>query len=465
MSSASESRPNVLLIHSDQHRYDCLGGHGHDQLETPNLDSLAADGMDFEHAFTTIPLCTPARTSLLTGQWAHNHRCIANSDTEAPRGMRDGVPTYSEALSRAGYDLGYVGKWHVDGERSPLAFGFDDYVPRSQYAAWRRARGLPDRPRENDWFGEVDPGIEPRESELGWGADRIIEQLERYAASDGPFFVRWDPFEPHLPNVVPEPYASMYDPADLDPWPGFDDDLAGKPYIQAQQRRTWEVDGWEWSDWAPMVSRYLGEITLMDHQIGRVLDALDRLGLADDTLVVYTTDHGDMCGGHGMIDKHYVMYEDVVHVPLIVRWPGETSAGTVSDAFVSQSIDLASTFLDVAGVDESSTFQGESLVPALRGGDTGREDIYATYHGNQFGLYTQRMVRNTRYKYVWNATAPDELYDLQDDPGELENLARRDDHAAELDRLRDRLVDWMERVDDPVLNMWTRPMLAENRTV
>lgn len=335
--------------------------------------------------------------------------------------MQNGRESYSETLAESGYTLGYVGKWHVSETESPEDFGFDDYVPNSEYAEWREKRGLPERPRTNGWFGEIDPAIDANESRLAWGVDRSIQLLERYATSDERFHLRFDPFEPPLPNVVPEPYASMYNPDDIDPWPSFADDLADKPYIQRQQRRTWQLE-----DWAPIVSRYLGEISLLDAQIGRLLDALDRLGLTDDTLVVCTADHGDLCGGYGMIDKHYIMYDDVIHVPLIAQWPGTIPEGESPDAFISQSIDLPATFCDVAGVCAPSSFEGRSLVPVLRDGpseQTRRSDIYAMYHGNQFGLYTQRMARNDRWKYVWNATAKDELYDLATDPGEIDNFA------------------------------------------
>lgn len=145
--------------------------------------------------------------------------------------------------------------------------------------------------------------------------------MEKAATSEQPFFIRWNPSELHLPNIVPEPYFSMYPPETIPPWPSYPDPLVGKPYAQAQQLRTWKLEDWDWNKWAGLVSRYLGEISLLDNQIGRVLAKLEEMNVADNTLVIYTTDHGDMCGGHGMIDKHFVMYDDVVHVPLIMRWP------------------------------------------------------------------------------------------------------------------------------------------------
>jgi arylsulfatase A-like enzyme len=208
-------------------------------------------------------------------------------------------------------------------------------------------------------------------------------------------------------------------------------------------------------------------VSLLDAQIGRILDRLDELGIAEDTLVVYTTDHGDMCGDHRMIDKHYIMYDGVVRVPLLARWPARASAGRVCDSFVTNAMDLPSTFCDAAGLEAPGTFRGSSLVPLMTGDEPtdGRDDIYCAYHGNQFGLYSQRMVRDRRWKYVWNPTAEDELYDLASDPGELRNLATQADHSEELARLRRRLVGWMEQTRDRLLNTWTRVQLLENRKV
>ncbi|MGQ9554081.1 MAG: sulfatase-like hydrolase/transferase [Anaerolineae bacterium] len=455
------SHVNILLIHSDQHRFDCLGINGHPFLRTPNLDKLAAQGVSFTHAFTACPACVPARNSLLYGVWPGEHGAITNWGTEAAHASEPGLPSFSQTLRDAGYYLGYVGKWGVHPKRTPLDYGFHEYVAEGEYQKWRAAKGLPPLPRTNGWFGEVDPHIGPEHSRMAWGADHTIYMLAKCANSREPFFIRWDPSGPHLPNIVPEPYASMYPPAQIPPWPSFPDPLLGKPYIQAQQRRTWKIEGWTWTDWAAIVSRYLGEISLMDAQIGRVLTALAQLGLDRNTLVIYTSDHGDLCGGHGMIDKHFVMYDDVVRVPLIVRCPGCTPEGQRCDAFISSNIDLATTFCAVAGLSPPPTFRGHSLLPLLSGEGSRHEDIFSVYYGSQFGLYSQRMVRDRRWKYVWNATAEDELYDLELDAGELRNLAGNTIYRGELARLRQRLIGWMEETHDCLLNQWTRAVLLE----
>lgn len=452
------SRPNILLIHADQHRQDCVGVNGHPLLQTPALDRLARQGVNFSHAFTPIPVCTPARASLLTGTWPARHGCIANAGTEVHPPDRLELPTISGLLHDAGYTTGHVGKWHVLQNLGPTDFGVDDYIPEHGYRVWRSAQGLPPVPRTNGYFGEVDPAITPAQSALAWGADRTIDLLRRASAGDRPFLIRWDPSEPHLPNVVPEPYASLYPPASTPPWPSFPDPLHAKPFIQQQQRRTWGIDGWSWEDWAPIVGRYLGEIALLDAQVGRILDELDQLGMAHNTLVVYSSDHGDLCGGHGLIDKHYVMYDDLVRVPFLARWPGVMPTDTVCDAFICSALDLAYTVCAAAGVEPPATFAGVDLRDQLT--RPARADIFAVYYGNQMGLYSQRMVRNRRWKYVFNATAEDELYDLAHDPGEITNLAGCPEFAQVRQQMRLRLLAWMEQTQDQLLNEWIRRRLT-----
>jgi len=459
-------RPNFLLVQSDKHRWDCVGANDPARVRTPHLDRLASEGVNFSHAFCPVPLCVPARTSLLTGQWPTEHLCIANWDSEAPRPHVPGLPTYSQVLREAGYWLGYLGKWHVNREKGPTDYGFHEYLPPWEYAPWRAAQGLPPVPMANGWYGEVDPHITPEQSRLGWEAGRVMEMLDGCAERGRPFFIAWEPPEPHLPSRPPRAFADMYPPQSVQPWPGFDDDLAGKPYAQAQQRRDWGIEDWDWDrDWAPFIARYLAVVSLLDAQIGRVLRHLEELGLSENTFVIYTTDHGDTVGSHRLMDQHFILYDDVVRVPLIVRGPDVALAGQTCAEFVCNALDLPTTFLELAGIPVPETFRGVSLAPVLRGeGGTGRQDILAMYHGNQFGLYSMRMVRDRRWKYIWNPTAEDELYNLENDPGEVHNLARAPQWAAEAARLRRRLVDWMDETRDPLCNQWTRASLLEGRT-
>jgi len=450
--------PNILLIHTDQHRFDCVGANGHPLVQTPHLNQLAAEGIRFTHAFSPIPVCIPARNCLMYGQWSSEHLSIANWNTEAPRPARGSTPTVSECLCDADYYLAHAGKWHIHPDRGPLDFGYHDEFPDSDYTDWRESEGYSPRPATNGWQGEADKDIPHEASRLAWSARNVIALLESASTRNTPFFIHWETNEPHLPNIVPEPFASLYQPEHIPPWPSFPDPLTGKPYIQSQQQRTWEVDGWTWNEWAPIVARYLGEISLLDSQIGLILNTLERLGLSQNTLVIYTPDHGDLCGGHGMVDKHYVLYDDIVRVPLIVRWPERILANRTSDDFVSNALDLATTLCDVAGTQVPESFRGRNLLPLFT--DSGykpRQDIFAAYHGNQFGLYSQRMVRSKRWKYIWNATAEDE-------PGEIQNRATDQSCREHLEFLRGRLIYWMEVTSDPLLNGWNRNQLTKNLT-
>ena len=473
--AGSGSPSNILLIQSDQHRYDCLGSSGGRRCQTPHLDRLAAEGVRFTHAFTPVPTCCPARQSLLSGLRPEQHGGLWNYDITLPVRLFDS-PTWTETLAASGYSLGYVGKWHVHPDRTPLDYGFQDYVSLQDYAAWRRAVGLPDYepidadalgldPVVSHWFGGRDPG--PLDgARTHWQADRVIDLIERYQREGQPWHVRLDFEEPHLPCFPTDRFALLYPAETLEPWGSFADTFANKPYIQEQQIWTWGIAHLDWAAWSQYLSRYLAVVSQIDDAVGRVLGALERLGLSDSTLVIYTTDHGDACGGHRMIDKHYVMYEDVVHVPLIMHWPGVTEPGAVCNAMVTHALDLATTLSEAAGLPVPDTYQGRSLLPLLRG-ETPPDwptEVLSTYNGAQFGLYVQRMLRDHRFKYVWNPTDVDELYDLERDPWELENLVGQPDHHECLATMRTRLLALLtEQRDDIVAKPWLRQQLATGR--
>lgn len=449
-------RPNILLIHSDQHRYDGIATHGNGVISTPNLDRLADEGATYPHAFSTCPICTPARASLLTGAWATTHRslCIPTSDFYQP--ARRELPVITELLADAGYYVGWVGKYHGELEGTPTDHGVHDYVSNHGYRRWAEEAGFADHRRHaKGLFGSVLEDRSATQTPVAWQTDRALELLEKAvdeSVDQRPFFIRWDPPEPHLPCHPAKDSHELYDDVEIPPWASFPDALEGKPEPQRRQHEIWGTYGWTWEDWEPIVRLYYAAITEIDHHVGRLLSRLDELGLAEDTLVVYTCDHGDFAGGHGLFDKHFNMYDDVLRVPLIARWPGRIVPRTRPDGFVSQEIDLARTFLEAAGVAAPESFVGQNLVAP----EAPREDIFSQYFGTESGMYSSRMIRNTRWKYVWNALHRDELYDLEHDPGEVTNLIDDPRYEDELSGLRQRLVEWMEDVGDRLCNAWTK---------
>jgi arylsulfatase A-like enzyme len=438
-----------------------MGVNGHPLVKTPHLDSLARDGANFVHAFTPNPVCSPARACLQTGAWATRHKVVTITGTEAFQSADPSLPVMTQLLADAGYRVGHVGKFHNEVSGGPKDHGAEEYIPGSAYRKWREEKGLPPQPRTNGWFGEVDTAISPEQSPLAWQADTVLGLMANFHGSGKPFFLRWDPVEPHLPNIVPEPYASLYPKEQIAPWKSFPDPLTNKPDVQRRTRERWGVDSYTWDDWRPIVQRYLGEISLLDVQIGRLLDGLTRFGVAENTLVIYSTDHGDMCGAHSMMDKHYVMYDDIMRVPLIVRWAGKVPAGKTVDSFVSHEIDIAKTVLTAAEITPPASFVGRDLVAEVNGKlPNPRQDIFSQYQGTHQGLYSQRMLRDRRWKYVYNPVSRDELYDLTNDPGEIVNRADDADCAEVLQRMRQRMGEWMAEIKDPLsppLFAWKKP--------
>lgn len=435
---ALHERPNILLIVSDQHRLDCLGVSNDYPVSTPNLDALARAGVHHRSAFTPIPLCSPARQSLLTGIRAESTGGLWNYDLGSRIPALDPSEfSWPRELQRSGYHSQYIGKWHVNPHHDPTSFGYDSWIPLEAYARWRDAEH-PEHPISEDWLGGIDP-VPTAASRTHWMADRAIDFIRDASEGADPWHLRLDFLEPHLPCQPTQEFAQRYSAQTVPKWRDFEDALVGKPYIQRQQLLNWGVEGWSWEDWAPIVARYYAVITQLDDAIGSVLRALDEAG-AEDTLVVYTTDHGDLCGSHGMMDKHYVMYDEVVKVPLIVRWPDRIAANSVSNSFVYNMLDLAPTISAASGTAGPSVAHGVPLFDEQDGmlapsaAAASRDHVVASYNGQQFGLFTQRMIRTRSWKYVWNPTDVDELYDLTADP---EELANRIDDATLVDVLQD----------------------------
>ncbi|MCX7049380.1 MAG: sulfatase-like hydrolase/transferase [Candidatus Sumerlaeota bacterium] len=465
------TRPNILLIQSDQHRYDFLGRARHPLIKTPNLDRLASQGMWFNRAYTPSPICCPARQSLLSGLWPENHGGYWNFDGFLTPPLFNSH-TWTEDLKAAGYRMGIAGKWHIHPQRGPEEFGFDDAISSKAYHPWREERHLPAIKSDVlPFFGGCDPA-KPDDTRTHWLAWHAVALIRRYAADseqDRPWHIHLGFEEPHLPCCPTREFLDLYRPEAIAPYRNFPDPFTNKPYIQRQQLRSWGLENLTWDDWRRYIWRYLAMVSQVDDALGLVLRALDESGQRDNTLVVYTTDHGDMGGGHGMIDKHYVMYEEVTHDPLIVRWPAVVKPGSECDAFVLHALDLASTIPEAAGLAIPAEFQGRSLMPILRHSGTAPDDwrraAFSTYNGQQFGLYTQRMIRTDKWKYVWNLTDVDELYALEQDSWELHNRVSDPTCSSTLADLRHQLLAELQAHGDPVVtrSTWARNQLAMNK--
>lgn len=440
-SAAAAPPPNIVLITSDDHRWDALGAAGNAAVHTPHLDRLAREGVYFRQATVNVSQCLPIRATLLTGLAAHTHGAYAHQHQEPEAARPDAFsdrPTVPSLLREAGYRTVLVGKWHLASDPWRVGFG--------ETRVWLTTGG--------GTF--VDPVLsfgESRERKTVQGftqeifADSAIGFLEGETAGDRPFLL-WLAFTaPHAPfGPNPGRIEALYeDPSDAElPPRGF-------------------PSGIPTNDWR----RYYEAVSHLDEQVGRVRSALERSGLADSTVLLFLGDNGFMMGEKGVgasgAAGKVVPYESSIRVPLILRVPGIQGFTGRSELLVS-ALDLPPTIAALAGVEPPPSWPGRNLLPALRSREVpGFDDAFCEWaddRSERFGHLAHRLVRTRRHKLiVWkDPTRRNEIYDLAGDPREEENLSGRPGmEELEADLLR-RLRVWLERTDDPA-RRW--PKLAE----
>lgn len=468
------SLPNILLIMTDQQRFDSLGCYGFEAANTPNLDGLAADGVVFEHCYVNNPICTPSRASLMTGKHLTGHGVYRLFDILSP----DQV-LFTEYLQALSYTTALFGKLHVSSngheanQRHPHD-GFDVYEwtnegPsqwNSQFHGYRQ------------WMEKVDPAFgerlrqegrgvkhHPREVHFShWAAERTIDFINRQDG-DRPFFAMMSIFDPHNPyDLYPLDCVDRVDRAQVPP-PDFTD--VDENNVPADVRR--EMADNYYGRYEDFTSEQIAEIrwgyhtavAYADEEIGRVLDALAAKGLAQNTLVIFCSDHGDMLGDRRLFVKGAFFYEANVHVPLLMRWPARFAAGRRVQALV-QLNDLAATILDAAGAPAADRAawmpDSASLLPLAEGSAERVRDHAVTLYRNSGrthnGYYDPpingTMYRDERYKLTLFHASPDavggpegELFDMEADPGERVNLWSDPAYAGIRAQLTGRLVDWL----------------------
>ncbi len=448
--------PHILILMPDQLRADCMGCAGNEIIQTPNLDRLAAEGVRFTHAVTTSPLCMPARASFVSGLYSHNHGMWSNAGQ-----LPAEDETFCHHLQRTGYYTAHVGKSHFYAHGGRHLREYEPYMhargldwvheTTGPWATMRTDSYMTDRWAElgllkafrDDYQRRRDTGPTavwpsplPVEEFLdGYIGRQAVEWVEGYEG-DKPtcLFVGFG--GPHEPWDAPGNYATMYGPDAMGlgiPAPDPPDWL---PASAARRQTQGRVRGMTEDDVRKIRANYLGKITLVDHWSGQILDAFDRRGWLDDTLVVVWSDHGEMLGDHGRLHKS-VFYESAVRVPLILRWPGHIPGGATSDALVQQ-IDVFPTLLEAVGAEPSKRCFGRSLWPLL-GGERGahREAVFSE-------VDRKSMVRTERRKYAADDRGNGYmLFDLEADPEEQRNLVGHTE-ARELEReMRDRLLNWL----------------------
>jgi arylsulfatase A-like enzyme len=456
-----DSVENVLFVFTDQQRQDSLGCYGNEFVETPNLDRLAADGVRFDNGYTTTAVCTPSRAAVVSGQYPSRNGVTSNGGNW-PHLLEETDP-YPRLLRDAGYNVGISGKWHLG--TPPAEFGFDGpHIPtwhqvydHEDYRAYLEENDLPDI--DTDEFEAVFPGdgeeyqsgaVDPRPVEASYPyyiAHRAIDQFETYVEDDAPFYQSVHFFGPHNPYYLPREYFELYDHRELDlPESAVKESFRDKPSHQ----RLLEDDAlkkYPTEDWKRLLAAYHGFVSLIDAQVGRLLDALEELGVAENTLVVFTADHGSFATAHKFLDKNATMYEDIYNVPFIARGLGRE--GEVEDRLVSL-VDLAPTFVDAADEPIPDSYDGRSLFDLNDRDAEWRDALTGEFHGHAL-RYQARMIRQEQYKLVVNAAHENELYDLEVDPHELTNLVDDCDYQDVRERLYSRLEELLDERDDRVL--------------
>ncbi len=430
-------RPNIVVVITDDQRFDAMSCMGHPFLRTPHLDRLRREGVLFANAFVTTSLCSPSRASFLTGTYAHTHGVMLNATNDYDPAR---TPSFCQCLrDRGGYRTAFVGKWHLDSDRDEPREGFDHWVSFKGQGVY------------------FDPEINvngERSTQTGYITDILTDHADRWirrqAGGERPFCLYLAHKAVHAPFQPAPRHKGTYADVALDPPPSFRDPRRGKPAWKRTRfpsplrlRSSVEpevLDELPPQAWKPRPYHrgYMEAILAVDEGVGRLLDTLDELGIADDTVVVFTSDNGYFLGDNGGRGDKRLSYEASMRIPLLLRYPRRVKAGGTIDEMMLN-IDLGPTLLDLAGVDPAPVMQGLSAAPLLAGRPTAWRESFLYEYWRDLTPLVPRMVcvRTDRWKYT---RYPDldqhELYDLKRDPHEMTNLADRPDHAARVAELR-----------------------------
>jgi len=440
------SRPNVLFLMTDHTNGAAVRPDS--PCLTPNLDRLAREGVRFHRAYTTNAICSPARASLMTGQYPSTHGVWDCTHTQRPEWVDVHDPVFwAQRLTEAGYATGYFGKWHVEQTNRPDRFGFAEYdhsVANSRPAAAASPKVVATTPGYRDAL-LMGVGTEEGSPATHPAFDRGIEFIRRHAGGGEPFCCFVSTAEPHDPYVPPKRFLDMYDVDAIPLSPTLRCEEAGKPDVIRRMRSVW--DGLTDGDWRLITAAYYAVITFLDHEVGRIVDALREAGAYDDTIIVFTADHGDMLGGHGLFAKGITPYEEVYNIPLLIAARGMRS-GEDTGHLVSL-VDVGPTLLDLCGAAPLANCHGRSLRGVLDGTADPAEwrEAYAEFFGQRF-VYTQRIVWDGDRKYIFSPGGIDELYDLAADPHEQCNLAQDPAHRGKVIDMAKRMWRTMERIGD-----------------
>lgn len=444
--SMGKKQPNVLLIHVDQHRIDCLGAYGNKEIQTPHIDALAKDGVRYDNSFCPFPVCTPSRYSLMSSQWVFQHRGCSNHCTLPP-----GTATFPQILKDAGYKTKAIGKMHFTPTYADVGFSEmelseqngpgrwdDDYHRELREADLAPLNDLEDQEREYrdhardiywDTFGALPTNLPSEYHSTEWISRRALDTVNGW--SDSGNFLMLGFVKPHHPFDPPQEWVERYDPDRLSLPPDWTDRPLAHDWELSQGY--FKYDRLNEASLRRVKAYYYATISHIDHQVGKLIDALKARGMYDDTLIIYTSDHGEYLGCHHMLLKGNYMYDPVVKVPLIIKYPGNERADTASDGFAN-TIDVGPTILAQAGCAPAPAMAGVNLAEA----DEPRPVTFAESHNCK-----QVMARTkTRKLILYPERDGAFLYDLEKDPYELNNVYDTEEYREDVAQLTKAIDDW-----------------------
>jgi arylsulfatase A-like enzyme len=436
--------PNLLILHTDQQSTWTLGAYGGTLVETPHIDRLAREGSCFQQFFTNSAVCTPSRGCLLTGRYPHQHGAYTNQEIL----NRDEI-TLAHVLAEVGYETGYAGKWHLDGTPRP------GWVHPARSMGFQQARCMYNR---GHWKKIVEPHFEMEPMvypyhEIGdeetyttdWLTEKTLDFVRQPRRR--PFFFMASIPDPHTPFTVRPPYDNMYDPAAM-PLPETLDNVGTSQWETRAQGR---------SPYGPQnpdretrlkqdMAQYCGQVKLIDDSVGRILAALEDMGLLEETLVVFTTDHGEYMGEHGLLGKNN-LYETAYRIPLLMRWPAGIPSGLSVERLFS-TVDFQPTVLGLMGIEPSGREVGRNGADLVRGEDLAWTDEVHIHHSSleRAGIFTPQ------YELAYVKDDQAILFDRIVDPQQVTNRFSDPDYQDVVDSLTARILAHHREVGSPALD-------------
>ncbi len=481
-----KNKPSLLFIWTDEQRADTMAAYGNTKIKTPNLNKLCRESIVFKKAYVSQPVCTPSRSTVMTGLWPHTTGLIYNNIP-----LPVDVPCLPEMINNPDYRTAYMGKWHL-GDEIFRQHGFDDWISiednyithyqegrdrnkRSDYHHFLEAKGYkPDRKSNNTFSRSFAARRSLEHCKPRFLEDRACEFLRKN--QNDPFILYVNFLEPHMPFFGP--FDDLHNPEEIDLPANFSDPLEENEPLHYRMKRERDLQkyGKSEKDFRKLIAKYWGLVAQVDRSVGNILKTLDELRLADNTIVVYTSDHGDMMGAHHMVEKG-VMYEEAVRIPWIMRVPQLKLKGRKIANPVSH-IDMVPTLLELMGKQPDKKLPGQSLVPLMKGDNVDEDHVFIEWHSRKKEALTpliQAKLEKSTPNYIkaspeeihkatqenpravispdgWKLCLSDfdkcQLFNLNDDPGETTNLYDSGKYDDVIDRLTEKILDWQQKTKD-----------------